>query len=532
MIRNSKRFITVLLATSLAVTLLSGCKKAPATTTPGAQQSTVSYPLQTEVKLKYWYAAGSGVLNLVKNFGETEIGKELTKKTGIKVEWMHPVVGQEKDQLNLMIASNDLPDIIEWNWAGDFPGGPEKAISDGVIIKLNDALEKYSPNLKKKYADHPEWLKAAKTDNGTLYSYPFFRGDPYLQVFRGLVVRQDWLDDLKLPVPETIDEWTTTLKAFKDKKGSTAPLTFATTAYLETAFLGAYGISSGIYVDNGKVKYGNIDPAFKDYLSQLRKWYADGLLDKNIGSVDDKTQDANITSGKSGVTIGNVGGGIGKWTPVLQTTDPKGKLGPAPYAVMKKGDKPEFGQYDNAYTGPSAAITKSCKNVEIAARFLDYGYSAEGEMLYNFGIEGVSYNMVNNYPTYTDLILKNPDKLAPAAIMPKYIRGNSNGSFVQRKEYMEQYAALPQQKDAIKTWMNTNASKHVIPKISYTSEESSEIATLTNQINTYTSEMNLKFIMGVESLDNFDKYVSQLKKLGVDRFIQINQAALDRYNKR
>jgi putative aldouronate transport system substrate-binding protein len=532
MLRNSKKILSLLIVSSLIGTIFSGCKKAVTDTKPAAEVTTASYPLKTDVTLKYWFAAGAGVLNLVKNYGDTEIAKELTKKTGIKVEWLAPVVGQEKEQLNLMIASSDLPDIIEWNWAGDFPGGPEKAINDGIFIKLNDVIDKYAPNLKKKYTDHPEWLKAAKTDSGTLYSFPFFRGDPYLQVFRGIVVRQDWLEDLKLPVPETIDDWTTTLKAFKDNKGSTAPLTFATTAYMESAFLGAYGISSGIYVDNGKVKYGNIDPAFKDYLTQLRKWYTDGLLDKNVGSVDDKTQDANMTSSKSGVTIGNVGGGIGKWQPVLQTNDPKGKLGPAPYAVLKKGDKPEFGQYDQAYTGPSAAITKSCKNVEVAARFMDYGYSNEGEILYNFGIEGVSYNMVNNYPTYTDLIMKNPDKLSPAAIMPKYIRGNSNGSFVQRKEYMEQYAALPQQKDAIKTWMNTNASKHVIPKISYTSQESSEIATITNQINTYTSEMNLKFIMGVESLDNFDKYVSQLKKLGIDRYIQINQDALDRYNKR
>ncbi|MFB5680172.1 hypothetical protein ACE3NQ_04455 [Paenibacillus terreus] len=51
-------------------------------------------------------------------------------------------------------------------------------------------------------------------------------------------------------------------------------------------------------------------------------------------------------------------------------------------------------------------------------------------------------------------------------------------------------------------------------------------------VNTFKDEMILKFIMGTEPLDNFDNYVEMLKGLGIEEAIQIQQAALERYNNR
>jgi len=70
------------------------------------------------------------------------------KKFGVKINFIHPPMGNETDQFNLMIASKKLPDIIEWNWA-NYPGGPIKAVEDKVVISLNKYLDKYAPNYKK-----------------------------------------------------------------------------------------------------------------------------------------------------------------------------------------------------------------------------------------------------------------------------------------------------------------------------------------------------------------------------------------------
>jgi putative aldouronate transport system substrate-binding protein len=53
-----------------------------------------------------------------------------------------------------------------------------------------------------------------------------------------------------------------------------------------------------------------------------------------------------------------------------------------------------------------------------------------------------------------------------------------------------------------------------------------------NEINTYQNEMELKFILGTESLSNWSTYVSTIKRMGIDRAVEIQNAALARYNAR
>ena len=65
-----------------------------------------------------------------------------------------------------------------------------------------------------------------KTDDGHYYVFPFVRGDEALCHTIGPMLREDWLEELGLEVPTTIDEWHTVLTAFKEKKGASAPFTW------------------------------------------------------------------------------------------------------------------------------------------------------------------------------------------------------------------------------------------------------------------------------------------------------------------
>ena len=162
-------------------------------------------------------------------------------------------------------------------------------------------------------------------------------------------------------------------------------------------------------------------------------------------------------------------------------------------------------------------------------KFLDYCYSEKGEMLMNFGIEGESYEMKDGYPTYTKLITDNPDGLSMASALYKYTRAAYQGPFVQDKRYMEQYGSLPQQKEALTLWSDTEAEKHIIPPILPTEKENSELSKITSDCFTCLDEYTVRFISGTESFDNWDDYVAKLKSLKVDRAIEIYQAAYDRY---
>ena len=99
------------------------------------------------VSFTYWVPLAEYVATRSSNLGDTPMYKELEKRTNVHVTFSHPPAGQETDQFNLMIASRDLPDIIEWSWVS-YPGGPEKAISDKIVVPLNDLIVKNSPNVK------------------------------------------------------------------------------------------------------------------------------------------------------------------------------------------------------------------------------------------------------------------------------------------------------------------------------------------------------------------------------------------------
>jgi putative aldouronate transport system substrate-binding protein len=547
-----KRLIPAFAATLALSTLAAACSSgapapaasdgkntpAPAASSTTAQSSATTYPIKTDKTLTYWAEIQGNLVGVKSALEDVPFFQEWQKKTGVPLKFTTAPNSKGKETLTVMLASGDLPDMIEFDWAKSFPGGPEKAIKDGYILKLNDLIDKDAPNLKKYLKEHPEVDKMVKTDSGSYYEFPFIRGDDYLKVFQGPIIRKDWLDELGLPVPETIDDWYVTLKAFKEKKGASAAASFLGqprpfNEFAAGAFVGAYGVTKDFYLDNGTVKFGPMEPGFKDFLATFRKWYAEGLIDKNIATVDLKALDANFANGATGATVYNAGGGIGRWQPIVQAKDPKAVLVGAPYPVLKKGDTPQFGQKDLAFSNQgTVAVSAKSKNAELAVKLLDYGYSDEGHMFFNFGTEGVSYKMDNGYPRYTDLLMKNPDKLAPSQAMALYIRGNSNGPFVQDKRYIEQYLALQTQRDAVSTWQKTDIDKHQLPPITPTPEESTEFGKIMNDVNTLVDEMILKIILGAEPVDSFDTYVAKMKSLKIDRALEIQKAALDRYNKR
>lgn len=484
------------------------------------------------VTLTCWASLNSNVAQHSTSYSEIPLYKELEKRTGVKVEFLHPPAGQESEQFNLMIASNELPDLIEYNWLS-YPGGPEKALQDGIIIPLNDIIDKYAPNLKKYYAQHEDIEKMVKTDNGNYYCFPFIRGDEFLLVFYGPQLRKDWLDEYGLQVPTTISEWETVLKELMNKKGLDAGITLSGTSEISTGgfIVSAFGVLYGFMQDNGKVKYGPIEPGFKDALAVLEKWYREGILDPDFAAQDAKTKDAKITGGRVAAYVGYAGSGMGRYTPLARQENPKYELVGAPWPTLNKGEIPITGQIDHPFPGNGTAITTKCKEVEIAAKWLDYAYSEEGHMLFNFGIEGESYVMVDGYPKYTEIITNNPNGLSMGQAIAMYARSSHGGSFIQDRRYMEQYMQFPEQVEAIKTWSNHKALLKM-PPITPTPEESQRYASIMSEINTYVSEMFLKFVMGQESLDKFDAFVEQIEKMNIKEAIEIRQAALDRYYKR
>ena len=547
--KELKRLGTLMLAAAMSVSGLTACggkgnetgAATEVTATGGAAtQSTAaeaaSYPLDTDVTVTYWSELNGNVAANFNNMGDTEFGKKLQEESGVKIEFQHPAVGQTAEAFNLLLGKTDLPDIIEYNWLG-YPGGPEKAIKDAVIIPLNDVIDKYCPNLKAYLEANPEIDKMVKTDDGTYYCFPFIRGGDRLLTNMGLMLRGDWLEEQELEVPTTMDEWETVLTAFKEKKGATAPFAYQWSLAGLTnnnPFAYAYGASREFYLNaEGKVTYGAVQDGYKEYLMTMNKWMKEGLVDLDLLALTGDQVAAKITNGTAGASFAYCGSGLGNWTKAGQATNQDYVLVPAPYPTLKQGEKPEMGQRDNNYIGVgSAAITTSCKEVEVVARLLDYAYSEAGATLYNFGTEGESYTVVDGQPVYTDLVLNNPDGLSATQAIAGYARACYNGPFVQAEEYAEQYYTTQEQKDAIAIWSDTNMGEYVIPPVTATPDEAKEIASYMAEITTYRDQETIKFIYGDRSFDEWDDYVAAIEKMGLARVLELKEASLERYKNR
>ena len=508
------------------IILLSICVGCGKNTVPISKiDDFTGYPVQNEQTLTYWVKLSNRVSDTAKSLSETEFAAQLHKETGVKVDFIHPPSGQEKNQFNLMLASDNMPDIIEYDWY-EFPGGPQNAIHEGYILGLNSLVDKYSPNYKKYLEDNPEINKMVKVDKDEYFGYNFIRNSDILLTYNGPVIRKDWLDELGLAVPETIAEWHVMLTAFKEQKGVEAPLSFERKIFRNGEFVGAYGITQGFYLEDGVVKYGATQPAYKEFLSEFSKWYKEGLIDKNIANADAKVVETNILSEKSGATVAFAGSEMGKWLGTFNLTA-------APHLSAVKGERAKFGQRDlKVAVSGIAAITTVCKTPELAARFLDYGYSEKGHLLYNFGIQDVSYTIEDGNPKYTDTIMKNPQGLSVSEAMARHARANQQGPFVQSENYLDQYYVLPEQKNAHRIWGDNDVKDYQLPRLIPSVEQSAELAKILAEADEYVDNMTVKFIMGIESIENFDSYVDTINRFNIGRAIEIYQDALTGYNTR
>lgn len=516
-----------LLSFSVCFLWSAGTKEPPAPTGPA--------------EITYFVSLGSRAASVMKSYSEMYQYQELERIFNVKFAFRHPPIGQENEQFNLMLASGDLPDVISTGWSG-IPGGPGKLVREGILIKLNELLEKNAPNLAKKFKEEPEVKKQATLDDGTYYMFPFMRTSAVARVNGGPAIRKDWLDRLGLKAPETIDEWYAVLTAFKQKDANgngdpndEIPFLVNNDPAMDRVFIGRWRITRDFYLKaDGSVGWGPIDPAYKDYLATMQKWYKEGLIDPDYITNDAKSFDAKVTSNKAGAFFAWMNGRMGRFNTVMKKDFPDFNLIGVPWPKNKDGISYTVHAALSNMTEGGAAITKANKKVELTAKILDYGYGPDGNMLFNFGKLGESYTMVNGAPQYTELILKNPQGIALTNILTKYCAASSGTPIPYDQD--ERYAtatraAVPQQQQAEKAWALSRLGL-VLPPLQPSEQESARMSRILTEVNTYVDEMTSKMIMGLESISKFDEFVATQRKMGIDEAVAITQKAYLSYKSR
>ncbi|MGN0167734.1 MAG: hypothetical protein ACI4AB_06820 [Acetatifactor sp.] len=526
---------------------------------PGAlstpRSNYVQYPYEGAegITLTYWMSVPSNVMNhpdTPDSVQMTEWAQRWQELTGITVEFIGPATTKSDEvttAFNLMTTGDKLPDIIEWEWTSGYTGGPAQAEDDGVLIWLDDLITPDGPaaDLWQFLQDNPSLDTAVKTDDGHYYTFPFTRGSKMLTTTSGPVVRADLLEAAGYKAEDlvTIDDWTAAMTAMQ-ANGVEHPLSFESKSYMENLLPGAYGIRAAMYVsaDDGKVHYGKMEEGYKEMLAQVVEWMNAGLIDPDTGEWTGANTKADILNGDSAICYGALGSRMGSWNTAAwaepETYGADFELVGAQFPVKNAGQKVQYSGGSTDYATGSkahAAITADCEYPEIAAAFLNFCYSQAGHYEINLGEEGVAYNGFEetSYGTaakYSDTIM-NADNIAVE--MAHYGRANMSGAFVQDPAYILGYYATDQQKAAVSLWASNDVTGTILPPITMTPEESNEYKSLNSQVSTAVDEFRDKVLAGaIDINEGWDAYIEQIKGMGVERMIELQQAALDRYNAR
>jgi putative aldouronate transport system substrate-binding protein len=494
--------------------------------------------------LTYFIKMAEKPAEMVTDYNEMPNYKKIEEETGIHIEFIHSPVGaagSEIDLLNMLVASNDIPDLIFLDW-NQYPGGLVKAMQEGLAVPLNDKIASLSPTFASIIANDPQIDRDVKTDDGSYYYYPILRPDSQVRMWYGGQVRGDWLEKVNLGAPKTIGDWHAMLAAFKendmDGDGDASNEIPFTSPILEglRQFTGAWGIGGiAYYLDGPVVKYAPVQPAFKEYLAVMNTWYSEGLIDQNFAVTDGAAMLAKITSNTVGSFFGSLSGNMGRGNLELKQQNEEYELIGVQYPIQEGGGY-GFGLQSNfrpKALSEGATITSANKHVDESMRWLDFHYSEKGGLLMNVGVEGLSWEYKDGVPTYTDLVTRNPDGLAPTIAMGYYAMGGDQHDVMLCELYQFQQMSLstPQQASANELWSKADFDM-IMPGVTPNAEEIAILSNIATDIKTYSEEMITKFIMGVEPMGNFESFTANLENMGVNDAVAIYQAAYDRYTKR
>ncbi|MBP2072874.1 extracellular solute-binding protein [Thermoanaerobacterium butyriciformans] len=429
---------------------------------------------------------------------------------------------------SLLISSGQAPEII----TKTYPGQEVPFVSSGAILPISDYIDQM-PNFSREVK---EWglqdlINSLKQADGKFYVLP---GLHEINVpDYALAIRQDIFDKNNIPVPKSWDELESALKKLKEIYPNITPFSdrWQGNALLNVAaptfgVAGGWGAGTGMYYYRDKDEFG-FYPATDDYknmLTYFNKLVKEGLLDPASFTQSDDQAVQKFVTGKSFVIMTNtqeiermktqmdqtLGKGNYKVTRILPLAGPKG-------AVMPDS------RLENGIM--ISAKAKEDPNFPQLLKFVDWlWYSEAGQTLTKWGVEGVTYQKVNGkFQLMPDVNYMNLNPSGTKNLQKDY--GFSGGVFCLLyggpKDLAESIMT-----EEVKNYTNevNNTFKYLppAPPVLFNESQREQANMLSQPLMDYVSQMTLKFITGVASIDkDWDSYVQQCKSKGSDQLTKL-----------
>lgn len=496
---------------------------------PAVQRPVVSYPLFDDVTtFTLWTSNSPDLSEIISDLNEYLVFSQLEQATNVR--WDATLVSffSSDEQFQLMVASQDYTDVV-CRAIDSYTGGTDQAIEEEFLIDVSDLIDENMPNLLDWFDKYPELRKQMTTVEGNIGGFPKFYQEPS-DVNEGALIRLDWLEELGLESPKTYDDLHNVLTQFKEQKNASAPLVIPVNTGVQGNLLYGYNIDNYYQVD-GQVRFGPMQPEFKEYLTMMNQWYNEGLLsDSFLTSQAEVLMDfSTILSGDTGVWCGSGTQSITQLLSMAAESQPDMRI-TGMTNVTKDGDTAHVGTESQILDSIMWSITTECSDPAAIARYVDYLYSDAGILLANYGVEGETFHYVDGKPVLTELVTNNPDYSYNLALNIFTCDRQTPVPFIideqkARNDYSED------QSNAVAVWNGATDGLYNIPRqgVNMTTKEQEEYNSTYSDIDTYMDETISKFVVGDLSLDQFDSFVQKLKDMGIEDCIAIEQTAYNRY---
>lgn len=485
---------------------------------------------------------------LVENFSTNEFTKWYEEKTNVHIEWEVVPEQSMQEKLNLVLASEDYPDVI----MGLNISPSQQMIygSQGAFIPLNDLIEKQGSQTKKLFESNPDLKSAITALDGNIYALPEINDCYHCSMSQKMWIYEPWLKKLNLDMPTTTEEFYNVLKAFKEQdpngngKPDEIPLAVtqkswrsAIDGFLMNSFIynPIYGSSyKHMFIKDGKVDVAYNKPEWKEGLRYLNRLYKEGLI-----APESFTQDENqlIQIGENPDTVllgASTGGHQGVFTQLLGDSGRWNEYKAVP--PLKGPGGVQYAANDTtSFTPGSFVITKKAKNPELALRWADGLYEEEHTLRSVYGRPDAEWRKakegeqgINGKPAvWSELksfgTVQNvnwaqtgPSNRTNDFRLSAVAKGNDDLEVILYNETKNKYEPY--------------APKDVstVPPLFLTNEQASEVADLAKTLNDYVDEMIARFVIGDADLDGeWDGYVQQLDAMNLARYLEIYQKAYD-----
>ncbi len=340
---------------------------------------------------------------------EDPIAKAITKETGVTLDLVSPG-GENKQKISIMIASGDYPDLF---YARE---DQSMLINERALIDLTSLIDKNGENLKKLYGPYINRLRYSLEDKSIYQVGSYGVNDQYIEPISGFQLQHAVVKELGYPELRTLEDYENAIRLYKEKHPTidgqptigmsvcadgwririsvTNPASFAT---------GQNGDDGEWYIDQNtnKAVFHLSRPEEKEYFRWLNHMYNSGLLDPESFVQKYEQYSAKIASGRV-LGLSDANWEFSLPQSILKSEGKYDRMyGTYPITLSEKYINKAYmtGGYDGGW---GIGITISCKNPQRAIEFLDWMASDEGQILCNWGIEGVNYQVVDGKRTIAD----------------------------------------------------------------------------------------------------------------------------------